>query len=102
MRWSAADRAGPRLALRCGWGGPPGARRRQGTPGRALSRGGGAGRAGRMPIILCTGFSHSIDAAKAAVQGINAFLMKPLMAHELGLAIQQVLAQRTVRGDIPA
>ncbi len=51
-----------------------------------------------IPIILCTGFSHSIDAEKAAVQGIDAFLMKPLLARELGLAIQQVLAQRTVRG----
>jgi CheY-like chemotaxis protein len=49
-----------------------------------------------IPIILCTGFSHTIDAEKAQVQGIDAFLMKPLLAHDLGLAIQQVLEQRAV------
>jgi nitrogen-specific signal transduction histidine kinase/ActR/RegA family two-component response regulator len=49
-----------------------------------------------IPIILCTGFSHTIDAEKAQAQGIDAFLMKPLVAHDLGLAIQQVLEQRAV------
>jgi PAS domain S-box-containing protein len=50
-----------------------------------------------LPIILCTGFSHTIDAEKAETQGIDAFLMKPLMAHDLALAIQRVLAQRIAR-----
>jgi CheY-like chemotaxis protein len=49
-----------------------------------------------IPIILCTGFSHAIDAKKAQAQGIDAFLMKPLVARDLGLAIQHVLEQRTV------
>ena len=49
-----------------------------------------------IPIVLCTGFSHTIDAEKAQAQGIDAFLMKPLVARDLGLAIQQVLAQRTI------
>jgi signal transduction histidine kinase/CheY-like chemotaxis protein len=49
-----------------------------------------------LPIILCTGFSHTIDAEKAQSQGIDAFLMKPLVARDLGLAIQHVLAQRAV------
>jgi PAS domain S-box-containing protein len=48
-----------------------------------------------IPIILCTGFSHTIDADKAQAQGIDAFLMKPLVARDLGLAIQHVLAQRS-------
>jgi PAS domain S-box-containing protein len=48
-----------------------------------------------IPIILCTGFSHTIDAAKAKTQGIDAFLMKPLMLRDLGRTIQKVLAQRT-------
>jgi PAS domain S-box-containing protein len=52
-----------------------------------------------IPIILCTGFSHSIDAEKAAAQGIDAFLMKPLLARDLGVAIQQVLAHRAVQGS---
>jgi CheY-like chemotaxis protein len=45
-----------------------------------------------IPIILCTGFSHSIDAERARMLGINAFLMKPLTACELARAIQRVLA----------
>ena len=49
-----------------------------------------------IPIILCTGFSHTIDAEKAQAQGINAFLMKPLVARDLGLAIQHVLAPPAV------
>ena len=48
-----------------------------------------------IPIILCTGFSHVIDTDKAAAQGIDAFMLKPLIAKDLGLAIQQVLSQRS-------
>jgi PAS domain S-box-containing protein len=50
-----------------------------------------------IPIILCTGFSHVIDAEKAKAQGINAFLMKPFTARDLGLTIHRVLTQQTVR-----
>lgn len=46
-----------------------------------------------IPIILCTGFSHAIDTEQAKAQGIDAFLMKPLTARDLGLAIQRVLTQ---------
>jgi CheY-like chemotaxis protein len=49
-----------------------------------------------IPIILCTGFSYTIDAEKAQAQGIDAFLMKPLAARDLGLVIQQILEQRAV------
>ena len=48
-----------------------------------------------IPIILCTGFSHTIDAEKAEAQGIDAFLMKPLLTRDLGLAIQRVLARQS-------
>jgi CheY-like chemotaxis protein len=54
-----------------------------------------------IPIILCTGFSHTIDAAKAKTQGIDAFLMKPLMLRDLGHTIQKVLAQRTHGSTTP-
>jgi PAS domain S-box-containing protein len=47
-----------------------------------------------IPIILCTGFSHTMDAEKAAAQGIDAFLIKPLLARDLGLVIQHVLSRR--------
>jgi PAS domain S-box-containing protein len=43
-----------------------------------------------IPVILCTGFSHTMDADRAQAAGINAFLMKPLLAHDLGAAIQRV------------
>ena len=50
------------------------------------------------PIILCTGFSHTMTIEKAGVLGIDAFLMKPLAIHDLGLAIQRVLASRRNSG----
>lgn len=47
-----------------------------------------------IPIILCTGFSHVIDAEKARSMGINAFCIKPLVARDLSRIIQQVLDER--------
>src|SRR5207249_2029184 len=47
-----------------------------------------------VPIILCTGFSHTMTASKAQALGVDAFLLKPLEVRELGLALQQVLEQR--------
>jgi CheY-like chemotaxis protein len=47
-----------------------------------------------IPIILCTGFSHVMTIEKAGLLGVDAFLMKPLVIHDLGLAIQRVLASR--------
>jgi len=47
-----------------------------------------------IPIILCTGFSHIMTIEKAGILGVDAFLMKPLVLHDLGLAIQRVLASR--------
>jgi CheY-like chemotaxis protein len=44
-----------------------------------------------MPIIMCTGFSHSADADKAHSAGIRAFAMKPLTKRELARTIRQVL-----------
>ena len=47
-----------------------------------------------IPIILCTGFSHVMNAEKALTQGIDAFCMKPLTVRDLAVTIQQVLARR--------
>jgi len=44
-----------------------------------------------LPIILCTGFSASIDAKKAKELGINRFLMKPLAMDDLAQAVRSVL-----------
>jgi CheY-like chemotaxis protein len=47
-----------------------------------------------IPIILCTGFSHIMDAEKAQALGIDAFCVKPLEARDLAGILQQVLAKR--------
>jgi PAS domain S-box-containing protein len=47
-----------------------------------------------IPIILCTGYSSSMDAKKARAQGIEAFLMKPLSIDTLAPTIQRLLARR--------
>ena len=49
-----------------------------------------------MPVILCTGFSHVIDATRAQEIGIDAFLMKPLLIRDLAVTIREVFAQRRV------
>jgi signal transduction histidine kinase/ActR/RegA family two-component response regulator len=48
-----------------------------------------------IPIILCTGFSHVVDAEKAKAMGIDAFCMKPFLPQELSLTVRKVLEQRT-------
>jgi CheY-like chemotaxis protein len=46
-----------------------------------------------LPVVLCTGFSYAMTKDKAATLGIDAFLLKPLVAQDLGRTIRQVLAQ---------
>ncbi|MGD8847464.1 MAG: response regulator, partial [Desulfobacteraceae bacterium] len=47
-----------------------------------------------IPIILCTGFNESIDAAKAKAIGIREFLMKPVVLEELAAAVRKVLDEK--------
>jgi DNA-binding NtrC family response regulator len=47
----------------------------------------------QMPIILCTGFSHTMTAEKALALGINAFVTKPLSIRACSLVIRRVLEQ---------
>jgi CheY-like chemotaxis protein/anti-sigma regulatory factor (Ser/Thr protein kinase) len=44
-----------------------------------------------IPIILCTGFSHVMNAEKARAMGIDAFCMKPFAVRDLAVTIQHVL-----------
>ncbi len=44
-----------------------------------------------IPIILCTGFSNTIDEVKARILEIDAFLMKPVLRKELVETIRNVL-----------
>jgi PAS domain S-box-containing protein len=46
-----------------------------------------------LPIILCTGFSHVMDAQKAQALGNVIFLMKPVDARELAVMLQQVFVR---------
>ena len=44
-----------------------------------------------LPIILCTGFSETIDEERAKALGIGVFLMKPFSMKEIAEAIRDVL-----------
>ncbi|OGQ98588.1 MAG: hypothetical protein A2505_01880 [Deltaproteobacteria bacterium RIFOXYD12_FULL_55_16] len=44
-----------------------------------------------IPIILCTGFSATMDEAKARALGIEAFFMKPVLIKEITEAIRRIL-----------
>jgi len=44
-----------------------------------------------MPIIMCTGYSHLVDADKAKPAGIRAFAMKPLTKREIAKTVRRVL-----------
>ena len=45
----------------------------------------------KIPVILCTGFSHTMTPEKAKQMGIRRLLMKPLVIQELASALQDVL-----------
>jgi CheY-like chemotaxis protein len=47
-----------------------------------------------MPIILCTGFSHLVDAESAKAAGIRGFAMKPLTKREIAKTIRKVLDEK--------
>jgi signal transduction histidine kinase/ActR/RegA family two-component response regulator len=49
-----------------------------------------------IPVILCTGFSHVMDATKAQGIGIDAFLLKPITIKDLDLAIRRVYHPRNI------
>jgi CheY-like chemotaxis protein len=47
-----------------------------------------------LPVILCSGFSHTMNADKAQALGLDAFLLKPFLHRDLGLAVHCVLEKR--------
>jgi PAS domain S-box-containing protein len=47
-----------------------------------------------LPVILCSGFSHTMNADKAQALGLDAFLLKPFLHRDLGLAVRRVLEKR--------
>jgi CheY-like chemotaxis protein len=44
-----------------------------------------------LPVIICTGYSHTIDQERAKQIGIKAFVMKPILIHEIAAAVRKVL-----------
>jgi YesN/AraC family two-component response regulator len=42
-------------------------------------------------FIICTGFSHLVDACKAKAAGINALVMKPLTEKGIATIVRKVL-----------
>jgi len=44
-----------------------------------------------LPIIICTGYSHTIDQERAKQIGVKAFVMKPILMHEIAAAVRKVL-----------
>jgi DNA-binding NtrC family response regulator len=44
-----------------------------------------------VPVILCTGFSHMVDAGSAAAAGVRAFATKPLTKLEIARILRKVL-----------
>jgi len=47
-----------------------------------------------IPVILCTGYSHMISEDKAKAMGIRAFIMKPILRHDIAQTIRRVLDQK--------
>jgi DNA-binding NarL/FixJ family response regulator len=44
-----------------------------------------------LPIILCTGFSHTITPEKAHDLGIRGYITKPFLMRDLALACHQAM-----------
>ena len=49
-----------------------------------------------IPIIMCTGFSHLVDADAAKAAGVRAFTMKPLTKREIAMTVRAVLEGQPV------
>jgi len=48
----------------------------------------------QLPVILCTGFSHIVDAEAAKAAGIRVFVMKPLTQGEIARAVRKALDEQ--------
>ena len=44
-----------------------------------------------LPVIICTGYSQTIDHERAKQIGIKAFVMKPILINEIAAAVRKVL-----------
>ncbi len=44
-----------------------------------------------VPVIICTGYSNTIDQERAKQIGVKAFVMKPILIHEIAVAVRKAL-----------
>jgi two-component system cell cycle sensor histidine kinase/response regulator CckA len=44
-----------------------------------------------LPVIICTGYSQTVDHERAKQIGIKAFVMKPILINEIAAAVRKVL-----------
>lgn len=51
-------------------------------------------------IILCTGFSESVDADSAIRAGVEAVLMKPLTKQEMSETVRRVIDKRAPKKPV--
>ena len=49
-----------------------------------------------MPIILCTGFSDSVDSESGKTVGIKELVMKPVNKEEISKIIREILNKKGV------
>jgi len=49
----------------------------------------------KLPVILCTGFSDQMNEEKARSAGILAFLLKPVLFHDLANTMRKILDEAT-------
>ena len=47
-----------------------------------------------IPVILCTGFSETIDEENIEIMGISAYIEKPILRNKMAEVIQRVLDER--------
>ncbi len=50
-----------------------------------------------LPVILCSGFSESVNERKAKEAGIREYIMKPIIAADLAHAVQRVSSHRLIK-----
>jgi PAS domain S-box-containing protein len=49
-----------------------------------------------IPVIICTGYSQTIDQKRAADRGIKGFVMKPMLLNEIAAAIRRALTKSNI------
>jgi two-component system, cell cycle sensor histidine kinase and response regulator CckA len=54
-----------------------------------------------IPVLLCTGYSHTVSAEEARAQGIEGYIMKPFVTNDLAAAIRRILdVKRSANRDL--